>query len=230
VLLALLAGGAFWAYYSLDVIVRMALERYGPDVLGASVKVGDVRISPKTGEGSVSGLEIGTPRGFSARAARFGEVRIALDPATIASDVVHVREVSISSPSISYERGKGATNLDAIQKNIDAYIHKTAAPEEAKGGGRSSKRRFVVDRLAIRGAKVTMTNPALRGQGVTFDLPDIELRDIGKRQNGLRASEIANIVASALISRIAQKLLTNIDLLRRGGVEGAVDALKGLLK
>jgi hypothetical protein len=75
-----------------------------------------------------------------------------------------------------------------------------------------------------------MTNPALRGQGLTFDLPDIELSDIGKRQKGLRASEIADIVTGAIISRIAQKMLTSIELLRKGGVEGAVDALKGLFK
>jgi hypothetical protein len=75
-----------------------------------------------------------------------------------------------------------------------------------------------------------MTNPALKGQGITFDLPDIELRDMGKRQNGITASEAANIVAGTLIARIAQRLLTSADLLRKGGVEGAVDALKGLLK
>ena len=69
-----------------------------------------------------------------------------------------------------------------------------------------------------------------RGQGVSFDLPDIELRDIGARQNGLTASQVAAVVADALISRIAQRMLTNIDLLRKGGVEGAIDALKGLIR
>jgi hypothetical protein len=75
-----------------------------------------------------------------------------------------------------------------------------------------------------------MTNPKLRGQGVSFDLPDVDLRDVGKRQGGATASEIANMVAGVVQQRIAQKVLTNIELLRRGGVEGAVDALKGLLK
>ena len=36
-----------------------------------------------------------------------------------------------------------------------------------------NRRGFIVERLTLRGAKVTMTNPALRGQGITFDLPDI---------------------------------------------------------
>ena len=38
------------------------------------------------------------------------------------------------------------------------------------------------------------------------------------------------LLGPTLLGRIAQKVLTNIDLLRGGGVEGVVDALKGLLK
>jgi hypothetical protein len=38
------------------------------------------------------------------------------------------------------------------------------------------------------------------------------------------------MVTGVIQQRIAQKVVTNIDLLRRGGVEGAIDALRGLLK
>jgi hypothetical protein len=237
VLLAIGAVGAYLAFNYLDVIVKMALEHYGPDVTGVSVKVGEVQISPRNGRGAIRGLELGSPSGFSApRSARFGEIRLAIDPATLTSPVVRVRELVIESPHITYEKAAGSTNLDAIQKRIEAYV-KAADAADGKGDGKgdggrgtSTKRRFIIDRLAIRGVRVTMTNPALRGQGVGFDLPDIELRGIGQRQNGVTASEAANVVASTFQQRIAQKVLTNIDLLRRGGVEGAVDALRGLLK
>jgi len=226
----LAAGAALWAYYSLDVIVKIALEHYGPDVLGVPVKVGDVRISPKSGEGTLKNLEIGTPAGFSAqRAVRFGEVRIALDPATVTDRVVVIREIAIEAPIITLERGRQGSNLDAIQRQINAYV-KASAPKDAAGGGDAQPRRFIIERLAIRGAKVTMTNAALKGQGITFDLPDIQMRDIGKLQNGLRASQAADLVTREIIAKIAQRVLTNIDLLRKGGVEGAVDALKGLFK
>ena len=233
VLLALTAAAIFWAYHSLDVILKMALEHYGPDVLGVSVKVGEVRLSAQSGAGSVKGLEIGTPRGFGApRAARFGEVRLAVEPSTITDPVIVVHEIAVDAPLITFERGKAGSNLDAIQKSIEAYVARSGGASEAKPAGDAAKsvRRFVIERLTIRGAKVTMTNPALKGQGLTFDLPDIELRDLGKRENGLRASEVAKIVTSTLVSRIAQKMLTSIDLLRKGGVEGARDALKGLFK
>ena len=70
-----------------------------------------------------------------------------------------------------------------------------------------------------------MTNdqPRPARPGHHLDLPDIQLANLGKR-TGLTASEIAEVVTSTLIARIAQKVLSSVDLIRRGGVEGAVDA------
>jgi uncharacterized protein involved in outer membrane biogenesis len=223
-------------------------------VMGVPVKVKEVRISPRDGKGSVRGLEIGNPTGFSApRAARLGEIRVEIDPTTLREPVVRIRELYVDTPAITYERGNKTTNLEVIQKNIEAYVRgqtpeappRGQTPEAPPGkagkspgsvpGSESSvpgleKRRFIIDRLAIKAARVTMTNPALKGQGLSFDLPDIEIRDLGKRQGGVTASEAAAAVTSTLQNRIAQRALTNIDTLRKGGVEGALDALKGLLK
>jgi uncharacterized protein involved in outer membrane biogenesis len=232
VVVALAGGAAYWAYHSLDLIVRVAIEHYAPEIAGVSVKVHGVDISAPDGRGVVRGLEIGNPAGFTApHAASVGEIRVALDPATVTEPVVHIRELGVESPLITYERTDRGTNLQAIQKNIQRHIEEGGGssegrPAEAKRG----RRKFIVDSLALRGARVTMTNPGLRGQGITFNLPDIELRDLGRRQGGLTASEIGNVVAGELQARIAQRLLTNIELLRKGGVEGAIDALKGLLR
>ena len=229
---ALAAGAAYLAFNYVDVVVKMALEHWGPDVVGAPVKVQEVRISPQNGRGAIVGLEIGNPGGFSSkRAARFDEIRVSIDPATILDPVIVVREITIAAPQITYERGNKATNLDAIQAQIEGYA-KRAQAEAAKGESRGplAKRRFIIERFEIRGARVMMTTAGLRGQGVSFDIPDVQLRDVGKGRGGVTASEAAAQVTSALQNRIAQKVLTNVDLLRKGGVEGAVDALKGLLK
>ena len=230
VLLALAGVGVWLAFHYLDVIVKYALEHYGPDVAGVSVKVGEVRLSPRDGRGSLRAIEIGNPAGFSSRqAARLGEIRVALDPATVTGDVVRIHELIIDGAQVTYERGPKAANLDVIQNHIEAYAKRTSTASSSEGGA-STRRRYIIDRVTIRGARVLMTNPGLRGQGLTFDLPDVQLRDVGKRQGGVTAGEAASIVSAALQRRIAEKLITNIDALRRGGVEGAVDALKGLLR
>ena len=232
ILVLLAAGGAWFALNSLDVIVKAALEHWGPDVVGAPVSVGSVNISARNGKGAIYGLEIGSPAGFTAkRAARFGELRVALNPSTLTEKVIVIHEIAIDAPTLTFERNNKVSNLDVIQSRIDEYAKRAAAVESSKSDNPMDlRRRFVIERISITGGKVVMTNAALKGQGLTFDLPEIQLRDVGKGKGGVTASEAAAVVASALQVKIAQKVLTNVDLLRKGGVEGAVDALKGLLK
>jgi hypothetical protein len=229
---ALLAALALLAWNSLDIVVKWAVEHYGPGITGVAVKVRQVEISPLDGRGAIRGLEVGNPAGFSApRAAHLGEVRVWIDPATLAKPVVVVHELSIESPLIAYEKGGGATNLDVIQEHIEAHVKRDVPVEDATGGKRAPPpRRYLIERIAIRGARVTMTTPGLRGQGLQFDIPDVVLKDLGRNRGGVTAGEAAAAVAGAIQNRIAQKILSNVDLLRRGGVEGAIDALKGLVK
>jgi len=233
VLVVVLAGAAYWVYESIDLIVKLALEHYGPQVAGVEVKVGEVRLSPQDGTGDLTRVEIGNPPGFaSPRSLRVQRIAVAVDPSTLRAPLVHIREIVIEQPAITYEKGDRETNLDAIRHHIAGYV-KEAEGASGSGdktpAGREVQHRFRIDSFAIRGARVTMTNPALKGGGVTFDLPEVVLRDIGGRGNGVTASQAAAIVADALVAAIAQKVLTNFELLRKGGVEGAMDALKGLL-
>ena len=231
VILAIIGAGAYVVMERLDIIVKVALEYFGPGVTGTEVRVGDVEISPRSGRGRLRNLEIGNPQGFSAvRAARFNDVILEVDAATLRSPIVHVNAIGIEAPVIVYERGGKATNLEVIASNMEAYAKSSEEKTAASSAGITTKRKYIIDRLLIRGGKVTMTSASLRGQGVTFDLPDIELRDIGKRQGGVTASQAAAVVASTLQQKIALRVLTNIDALRRGGLEGAIDALKGLVK
>jgi hypothetical protein len=144
---------------------------------------------------------------------------------------VHVRELAVANAAITYERGDGPSNIDAILRHVREYVQKEGpARGDSQGSGKSPRHRYIVDRLTIRGVQVTVTHPALHGQGITFDLPEVELTDVGKRQGGATAGEIADLVGGTLEQKIAQKLLTRLDLLRQGGVQGAIDALRGLIR
>jgi hypothetical protein len=145
---------------------------------------------------------------------------------------VVIRDILVQSPEIAYELRDGTNNLEAIRRNIEAYVQRAggdAAAQEA-AGRKAPGRRYVIGRITLRDARVTMTNPLLKGGGLTFALPDIDLRDVGKRAGGVSAAEAARIVTSAIVARIAQSVLTNAEALRRGGLEGARDALRGLLR
>jgi uncharacterized protein involved in outer membrane biogenesis len=231
--LAIIGGGLYWLYTSLDVVVKTAIERFGPDITGVAVQVAQVRISAADGKGTIRGFTLGNPPGFkSPRAMQVGEITVGVEPASLRSDVVVIRDILVDSPQISYELGGGSNNLETIQRNIERYVKRTAGEGEGRepGSAKTAGRRYAIGRVTLRNARVTMTNPLLKGGGITFDIPDIDLRDVGRRPNGVTAAEAAKTVAAALTAKIAQKLLTNLELLRRGGAEGAIDALRGLLK
>lgn len=232
VVLAAAAGGLYWLYTSLDFVVKATIERFGPDIVGAPVRVHSVSISAADGRGQLRGVEIGNPPGYSSpRALRAGTIAVGIDPSTITRDVVVIREIVADAPEITYELRGGTNNLEAIRRHIAAYVERSGGAEgKPAASGRSPGRRYVIGRVTLRGARVTMTNPLLKGGGLTFSLPDVELRDVGKRSGGVTAAQAASIVTGALVARIAQSILTNAEALRRGGLDGALDALRGLVR
>lgn len=223
-LLVLAAGGAlWWLYASRDAILKRAIESYGPQLTGVSVKVGSVKLEPLDGRGAIKRLEVGNPKGFTApHALSLGEMRLALDPASLAADVVHIREVSLESPSITYERGANGDNLSAIQKHIESYLPRSA-PGKGKPADKAAERRFIIDRVQVRKARVSY------GGSLNVDVPDLVLNDLGKKAGGATAAQITQEVWTAVTRQALAAAPASIRGLQERA-KGAVESLKGILK
>ena len=185
------------------------------------------------GRGTIKGVEVANPPGYRGpQALRVGEINVGVDVSSITEDVIVIREIVVQSPQVTYEISGKTNNLEAIQKNIEAYVKSTGGESSARDapGKTGPARKYIFGHIALRNARVSMSNPILKGGSIPFDIPDIELRDLGRGTNGITAAEAARIVTNALIAKIAQKVLTNVDLLRKGGREGALEALKGLIR
>lgn len=194
-LLIALAAGVYIVYHRADLVVKATLEHMGPSFIGASVDVQSVDVVPQQGRITLRGLDIGNVPGYSTKyATRMDEVRIVVDPMTVTSDVVVIREIVVDVPRISYERGARAVNLQPILQKIEARF----------------KRRVIVERLEIRGGSVLVTVTGAKGQGLTIELPNVLLRDLGKDKGGLTVRELAQLVVSALEARLPQKLLSEL--------------------
>jgi hypothetical protein len=217
-----IGGGAWWLYASRDALIKRAIEHYGPELTGVKVSVKSVKLEPLDGRGAILGLEIGNPPGFSTpRALTLGEIRLALDPGTLTSEVVHIKEISLEAPNITYERGAKGDNLSAIQKQIESR----AASSRGSTGGKPAgpERKFIVDRLQVRNAKVNY------GGAVTLGMPDLQLRDLGKKTNGATAAEISREVWSELTRMAVNRAPAAIEGLR-DRAKDTVDKARGLFK
>lgn len=192
--IALLAiGGAWWLLFSLDGLVKQAIERWGPEITGVSVRVQSVRIEVAEGRGAIRGLVVGNPKGFnSPQALKLAEMRLTLDPASVTKDVVVIKELVLVAPEVTYERGQGSDNMTVIQKNVDRWVAQHAGGKQDAGPGR----KFVIENLRVRDGKAQL------GTTLSVPMPDLHLRDVGRKSGGATAGEVVKGVWDAMLRSV----------------------------
>jgi len=227
VVLIIVAGAAFWLFNSLDALVQAGIEKFGPEVTQVSVKVGSVRLDPANGEGEISGLRLGNPKGFKTESAlKVGTIRLRMDSTSIAGDVVLIHEVIIQSPDVTYESGAAGNNLETIQKNIESYVARFSG---ARKDDTAPKKKLIIENLYIRDARVNVNTALTIGQTVSSPVPDLHLRDIGKREGGASPDEAMKQVWGALM-RSTGTVVSKIGGAITEGAKSAVEGVKKLFK
>ncbi|MGE5506501.1 MAG: hypothetical protein ACM31L_18910 [Actinomycetota bacterium] len=224
---------------NLDGLVKAAIEKYGSQVAGVPVKVDAVKISLSDGKGSIKGLVVGNPKGFTTDSAfRLGEVALTIDTGSVTANPVVIKEILVSAPEVTYELAGTSSNIDAIQKNVAAASGGAKSEPAAKEPAKGEERKLVIDQLLIQGGKVNLAaaTPLSTGK-MTGALPDIRLTGIGRKSGGATGAEVAGQVMNAL-SKAALEGASKMgvgNLMDQGGkmldkaTGGAGDAVKGLL-
>jgi uncharacterized protein involved in outer membrane biogenesis len=212
-----------WLANPLNGLVKVAIEKYGSEMTQAQVTVGNVDLSPADGRGTLSALALGNPKGFKTpHALKAGRIELALDPASLTGDVVLIHKIHLDAPYISYEKNEqGVTNFDAIQRNVQRYVGASKkAPKEEK----KAETKMIIESLVIRGAKVNYNGL------MDLKLPDIELRNIGKKKGGATSAEVTNAIVGELNKQLAITLAKAAAVGAVGGVAiGVGMGIKSLL-
>lgn len=226
-LLVIAVGAGIWLASSLDSLVKSAIETYGPEITGVSVKVGSVRLSPTSGQGTIKGLRLGNPPGYkTGQAFALSEISVTLDPASVARDVIQIREILVSGADISYEKVGNTTNLETIQRNVETYMRKFGGGQPAAGG---PQKKMIIDSLIIRSSKVNLTAGLTAGSTITVPLPDVRLRDIGRKSNGATAGEVVRQVIGAITANVTRAAASAFGAIKKGAGK-AVDSVRGIFR
>jgi len=243
VLLALIAGGVFYLFSSLDGIVKSLVEKVGTEVVGSKVSLDKVTLSLADGKAAIAGLRVANPAGYSDKPAiSLGVIDVSIDKGSLTGSPIVIKEIRVAAPTISLEVGPQGTNLQALSDQIRARPTKSEATAEAKAEPAKDKAptKVVIDRLAIAQGKVELTAAAIPGlsTGGSATLGEIVLTGIGRDSGGATAEQVARKVADAVLKAASQSSasLANPEALigdkvknaLPGGAGGAVDAVKGL--
>lgn len=222
---AVIIGAVVFVGSNIDGIVKTGVETYGPRFTGTQVKLGGVSSSLIGGEVTVKEFFLGNPQGFkTAHAFKVDRVKVVVDTASLTSDVVRIKEIVIDAPDIIYEMAGGSSNLQAIQNNVTKAAGGGAKSSGASGG---PSKKVVIDNLYVRNAKAALSAGMLGGKVIPLPLPDIHLKDIGKKENGTSMSQASKQLLDE-ITKSATSAVGKIDL--KGMAEGATKAIDDAAK
>ncbi len=232
VLLIVIAGGFYYLYSNLDAYIKAAIEKYGSEATQASVTLDKVTISITSGEGGLTGLVVGNPKGFATpRAITVGSIVLKLDTSTVTgSGPIVIKEIDIDKPQVTYEVGNsGTSNLSTIQNNAQAYAGGGGGSTTASGG---QQRKLIINDLYVRDGQIGISATVLQGKTLNAPLPTIHLTNIGKSSNGATAGQVASDILGAITSEAAKvgssQLAQSITSSVTGAGQGATGAIKGL--
>lgn len=223
-LVVVIGLGVYWIARNLDGIVAHAIEKVGTQVAGVPVDVSGVTISIKDGKGEIRGLTIGNPPGFdSDYALKLSSITMTIDPGSISSDPVRIKQISVDGASLVAEIKAGTgINLAKINDNL-----KSGGGQSAPASG-SSGPRIVIERFDFTNAGMTLKTQVAEEQ--TRKLGDVHVTGIGEGSGGATAAQVASqLLAPILREAVKQARAGASDLGIEGYKQGAMDKLKDKL-
>jgi hypothetical protein len=180
---------------------------------------------------------VANPPGFKApTAVSLGVISVAIDLSSVTGNPVVIKDVTVTSPAVTYELGQGGSNIAVIQHNIQSFAAKLGGSGgEAKTGSGSSAgsgKKLVIDHLVMTGGKVTLATP-VPGAKASVPLPPIHLSNIGKSSGGASPAVVAEAILQALSEGVVNassnlgvgKVLSD---LKNTSSSSAVNTVKGL--
>jgi hypothetical protein len=232
--LAVVALVAFVALqFFLGSVVTAGVNNFAPKLTQTKVVLNSATISPLTGSGTLSGLVVGNPKGWSdANLCSLGKVHIDVAPFSILGDHILVNEIIIEAPEFNYETKIIASNVADLLKNIEAAMGggKNAAPTATTKTGQPIK--IAVKKFRLAKGKVRL---GLAGTAMTLPMPDIELNDLGTAEGGITPDQLVFAVMKSVTTSIvsattqaAGQIGGTTGAAAAEGAKKAVEGIKGL--
>jgi len=213
-------------FSSLDSIVKNAIEYHGTQIMDSRVTLEAVEFSLTEGRGTLRGVRVDNPDGFSSEPAfTLGEITLDIDVNSLASSPLVIEKVHVLSPSVRFETDEsGRSNLDVLTEKIRSF---SDTSEPAEDGGEETRLR--IKEFIFEKGTIEASIPQLE-QEVTIELPSLQVKEIGG-SDGRTPAAVGQIVAERFlrtcILAVSKKGLEKLIDEKLGGEAG--EAAKGIL-
>jgi hypothetical protein len=201
-IVVVVALGAAYLILSLDARVARAIEDSASRSLGASVRVDGVDLALSEGRGTIRGLHVANPEGFSdADAFRFDEIELAIEASSLGEQPFRISRVRIGRSHVRFEVAEsGDSNIEHIVHHLSAHAGKDEAQE-----GATAPQRVAIEELHFEGGEVLVWRED-EEEPERVDLPDLEMEDVGGDEGATGAAlsrEIARVFTRRVVAATA---------------------------
>ena len=224
-LLVLVLVGYFVAQYFLGSIVEAGVNSAGPKLTQSNVVLEKAKLSPLSGSGTLTGLTVGNPAGWSdGRAIYLGEMHLDVEPMSFFRDAIVVNDLTINQPEFTYETRLVSSNFGDLMKNIEAALGAQTDPADKT----AEPRKIIVKHFRLQDAKVTV---GMGAASLPVTLPPVELRDLGVKEGGLTTYQLAMAIMKLVMPQIIAATTTAASNMGGFGdaIKKAGDGLQNIL-
>lgn len=208
-LIGVLAAGLLILSLSIDGIVKSSIENTTSEMLDTPVSVDNVSISIFNGSGTIDGITINNPDGFSDNpAVKLQQISMEMKLSTLLSDTVVVNEIRIQNPELYFEQKTSGNNFNTLNDRFNE--------------GPSSETSLIVDYLLVENGRITLTTDIGGEKTAESEFSRIEIEGIGRSGNNTIEQTLQQIL-EPILQQAAQEAI------KRGLMDAAKDKLKDLL-
>lgn len=197
-LLIVLLAGYFIAAYAMGSVVKAGVNKVGPGITQSKVELAGANLSPLTGAGTLTGLAVGNPKGWSENNAFFlGKVSIDVEPMSVFGDTIVINEIVIDQPEFLYETKFVTSNIKDLLKNIEQYAGggKEIGADKQEGAAK----KFIVKKFRLTNGKATL---GVGAAALPVPLPEVSLDDLGVKEGGITGGQLASAIMRDVLSKI----------------------------
>lgn len=190
-LIGIAAVGALIISFGIDGIVKSNIQSTTSEMLETRVEVKDVSISILDGSGTIEGITIHNPKGFSDNpSVKLRQITMKMDLATLLSDTVVINKLHIKKPEVYFEQKVSGNNLAVLSDKL--------------GSSSSSDINVVVDYLLVENGHVTLTTDIGKQKTVEGEFSKIEIEGIGRKGNNTIEQTLKQILEPILHKAIQE--------------------------
>lgn len=192
---------------NLGPIIKKAVNTYGPRLTKTEVRLGDVSVAMFSAEAELKEFFLGNPEGFkSPQAMKVGSIQVNVDEGSLTKDTIIIDRIAVVAPEITYEKARGTDNFKTILDNVQKAVgaEKTGKTQtEKKGEGK----KLLIRDFVVNDGKVNLAMSMLEGASVSATLPEIHLKNVGNKKEGVLPAKAFEEIFTALYTKITSPVV-----------------------